>query len=122
MLLPDCTGSGESVFVTETSAEGASVSVSVALLLPGVGSVTPPGAVTVAVLINDPVADAEMLQLAVYVTLPPLGRPTELLILPDPDAAAVPPPDTHKVNEQVKAAGNVSATVEAGALLGPGFE
>src|SRR5678816_1825408 len=111
-----------SVFVMARLALGDSVSVSVALLLPGVGSVTPPGAVTVAVLINDPVADAEMLQLAVYVTLPPLGRPTELLILPDPDAVQVPPPDPTQVHEQVKAAGNVSATVEAGALLGPGFE
>jgi len=44
---------------------GASVSVSVALLLPGAGSKTPPGPVTVAVLTSEPVADAEMLQLAV---------------------------------------------------------
>ena len=58
MLLPACTGSGESVFVTETSADGVKVSVSVALLFPGVGSVTPPGAVTVAVFDKDPVADA----------------------------------------------------------------
>jgi hypothetical protein len=54
-----------SVFVIPRLALGASVSVSVALLLPGVGSVTPAGAVTVAVLLNDPVAEAEMLQLAV---------------------------------------------------------
>ena len=101
---------------------GESVSVSVALLLPGVGSVTPPGAVTVAVLINDPVADGEMLQLAVYVTLPPLGRPTVLLILPDPDAVQVPPPDPAHVQEQVRDAGNASATVEPGALLGPAFD
>jgi len=51
--------------VTERSAEAASVSLSVALLLPGVGSVTPAGAVTVAVLDNVPVAAAEMVQLAV---------------------------------------------------------
>ena len=55
---------------------GASVSVSVALLLPGFGSVTPTGAVTVAVLTSEPVADAETLQLAVYVTLPPVGSMT----------------------------------------------
>src|SRR3954447_24235049 len=40
-----------SVFVTARSACAVSVSVSVAELLPGVGSVTPPGAVTVAVLL-----------------------------------------------------------------------
>ena len=47
------------------SAEAASVSVSVAELLPGVGSVTPAGAVTVAVLESVPVAAAETAQLAV---------------------------------------------------------
>jgi len=41
------------------------VSVSVAELLPGVGSVTPPGAETVAVLLNVPLAEFEMVQLAV---------------------------------------------------------
>src|SRR6516162_11642573 len=50
------------------------VSVSVALLLPGVGSVTPAPAATVAGLLNVPLADSETLQLAVYVTLPPFGR------------------------------------------------
>jgi hypothetical protein len=55
------------VFVPLTFDAGAAVtvSVSVAELLPGVGSVTPAGAVTVAVLLNEPVAEAEMLQLAV---------------------------------------------------------
>ena len=41
------------------------VSVSVALLLPGAGSVTPAGAATVAVLTSVPVAAAEIVQLAV---------------------------------------------------------
>lgn len=65
MLLFMTTGSGESVLVTETSADGTRVSVSVALLLPGVGSVTLPGAVTVAVLLRLPVADEAMLPVAV---------------------------------------------------------
>jgi len=43
----------------------AMLSVSVAELFPGVGSVTPPGAVTVAVLESVPVAPAEIVQLAV---------------------------------------------------------
>jgi hypothetical protein len=41
------------------------VSLSVAELFPGVGSLTPAGAVTVAVLLKLPVADAEIVQLAV---------------------------------------------------------
>ena len=101
---------------------GDSVSVSDALLLPGVGSVTPAGAVTVAVLLSEPVAPAAIVQLAVYVTLPPLGRLTKLLMLPEPDAVHVPLPAPTHVHEQVKDAGNVSATVEPGALLGPGFD
>ena len=98
------------------------MSVSLALLFADDGSVTPAGAVTVAVLSNEPVAAAEMLQVAVYVTLPPFGRFTESLILPEPDAVHVPPPAPTQVQEQVSEAGNVSATVEPGALLGPGFD
>src|SRR6187399_3347 len=91
---------------------GESVSLSVALLLPGVGSVTLPDVATVAVLLNEPVAPAPIVQVAVYVTLPPLGRLTGSLMLPEP---------TH-VHEHVSDAGNVSVTVEPGALLGPAFE
>src|ERR1700743_3415537 len=43
-----------SVFTIDRSALAPSTSVSVAELLPGVGSVTPPGAVTVAVLLSVP--------------------------------------------------------------------
>ncbi len=54
-------------FVMARSAVGVAVivSVSVALLLPGAGSVTPPGAVTVAVL--DTMPSAPALRLAVTV-------------------------------------------------------
>src|SRR3954468_18266526 len=45
-----------SVLVIARSADAPSASVSVAELLPGVGSVTLAGAVTVAVLLNEPVA------------------------------------------------------------------
>ena len=51
-----------SVLVIDRSACGVSVSVSVALLLPGVGSVTPPP-LTVAVLDSEPVAAAAIVQL-----------------------------------------------------------
>jgi len=46
--------------VIARSALALSASLSVAELLPGVGSVTPAGAATVAVLLSDPVAAAEM--------------------------------------------------------------
>ena len=67
MVPPTVKGPADTVLVPETEAPGAAemVSLSVALLLPGVGSVTPAGAVTVAVLLSVPVAAAEMVQLAV---------------------------------------------------------
>jgi hypothetical protein len=108
--------------VIERSAERAIVSESVAELFPGTGSVTPPGAVTVAVFVNVPVAAAEMVAETVYVTDPPDGRLTVLFILPEPDAVHVPPPAPTHVQVAVREAGNVSATVEPGALLGPAFE
>ena len=95
------------------------MSVSVALLLPGVGSVTPLD--TVAVLTNDPVADALIVQVAVNVALPPLGRFTALvLIFPLPLAGHVPlPAPAHVQLQPVTSAGNVSATVAPVTLLGP---
>ena len=53
-----------SVLVIATSVCGVSVSVSVALLLPGVVSVTPPPPI-VAVFASEPVAVAAIVQLAV---------------------------------------------------------
>src|SRR5438876_405383 len=50
VLVPGTYVVAPSVLVIARSACGAAVSVSVALLLPGVGSVTPAGAATVAVL------------------------------------------------------------------------
>ena len=111
-----------SVFVIARSADAAKVSLSVAELLPGVGSVTPAGAVTVAVLLSVPVAPALIVQLAVKVTLPPLGRLTVSLMLPDPEAVQVPPPAPAHVHVHVRDAGNVSATVLPVALLGPAFD
>src|SRR5262245_52530313 len=54
-----------SVFVTAKSACGSSVSVSVVELLPGAGSVTPPGALTVAVFDKLPDAPASTAALTV---------------------------------------------------------
>jgi len=53
------------------------VSTSVALLLPGTGSVTTPVVVTVAVLVKFPVAAAESVPVAVNVTEPPAGKFTD---------------------------------------------
>src|SRR5262245_28434955 len=97
------------------------VSVSVAELLPGVGSGTPGGADTVAVFDSVPVAETLIVPSTVKVTLPPAGRFTVLLMLPDPDAGHVPPPAPTHVQVAVRDAGNVSVTVDPGALLGPGL-
>ena len=111
-----------SVLVIARSADAASASVSVAELLPGVGSVTPAGAATVAVLLSVPLAAAEIVQLAVYVVLPPAGRLIVSLMLPLPLAVHVPPPAPTQVQVQVSAAGKVSAITAPGALLGPAFD
>ena len=52
-------------------------------------------------------------------TLPPPGRLTASLMLPEPAAVQVPPPAPRQVQVQVSAAGKVSATVAPLALLGP---
>ena len=107
------------MLVTQRLTFGVSVSVSVALLLAGVGSVTLADVATVAVLTSVPVAAAEMLQLAVYVTLPVFGKLTVSLILPEPEAVHVPPFAPTHVQVQVNVAGNVSETFDPGAALGP---
>src|SRR5262245_49469689 len=101
---------------------GVSVSESVAALLPGVGSVTPAGVATVAVLERVPVADTSMVAGTVYVTLPPVGRFTVSLMFPVPDAVHVAPPAPMHVHVAVTEAGKVSATVAPGALLGSLFD
>src|SRR5262245_22975120 len=107
----------------ERLALGASVTVSVAELLPGVGSETPAAVATVAVLASEPVAPAPTVQVEVYVTLPPAGRFTVSLMLPaNGPAVQVPLPAPTQVVEQLESVpGKVSLTVEPGALLGPGF-
>src|SRR5882762_8030319 len=104
----------------ERSAFGVSVSLSVAELFPGFVSVTPAGALTVAVLLSVPVARLEIVQVEVYVTLPPAGRLTVSLMLPaNGPAVQVPPLAPTHVVLQVSEAGKVSATVAPEALLGP---
>jgi hypothetical protein len=119
---PAVTADTPSVLVTERSACGESVSVSVAVLLPADGSVTPPGAETVAVFESEPDADAETLHEATKVTEPPEGRFTEAPTFPDPVAGQEPPPAPEQVQLQASAAGKVSETVAPVTLLGPALE
>ena len=95
-----------------------------AVLLPGIGSVTQTGAVTVAVLTSEPVADGAMLAETVYVTEAPAGRLRTSLMLPLPEAVLpLAPPDEKLVHvAEVIADGKISlkpapVTLEDPALL-----
>src|SRR5690242_11186404 len=102
---------------------GLRVSVSVALSLPAVPSITPAGAATVAVFASEPVAEAATLQVAVKVAVPPLRRLTALVaMLPEPDAGHALPALAAQVQVQaLSAAGKVSVTVAPVTALGPLF-
>ena len=80
------------------------------------------GGTLVVALESDPVALGLMGQLAVWVTLPPTGRLTVSLMLPEPAAVQVPPPAPTHVQLQVSDAGNVSATVAAVTGSLPAFD
>src|SRR5262245_17868895 len=71
------------------SAWGVSVSVSLALLLPGVGSVTPAGGLTLAVLTRVPVAEGLTRTVNVNVTLALTGRSTVVARVPIPSVGPV---------------------------------
>ena len=108
--------------LTDRSACGVSAFVSVALLLTGTGSATPPPGVAVAVLLRVPVADDKIAQVATYVADPPGGRTAGSLMLPEPLAVHAPPLALAQVQvAPVQTAGNASATVTTGALDGPVF-
>jgi hypothetical protein len=112
-----------SVFVIERSAWAVSVSVSVAELLAGFGSVTPTEGITVAVLVRLPVADALMVPVSLYTTLPPTGTFTASLMLPDPATVQLPPPaPTHVQAAPVIAAGTASVTEAPFTGFGPAFD
>ena len=89
-------------------------SVSVAVLLDGVGSGIPGGGVTVAVFVMGLLAAAVILPCTVYVIVLPEGKSTPVSsILPEPLAVKpVAPPVPTAVNvTPVSATGSVSATV-----------
>src|SRR5438876_248580 len=111
-----------SVLVTARSGRGVRVSVSVAELLAGLGSLIPPGAATEAVLLKLPVAEGLMVPVKAKVTVAPGGRFTVWLMFPVPLAAHVPPPAPPQVQlAPVTVPGRVSITLAPVAALGPTF-
>ncbi len=94
-----------------------------AWLLPGTGSVTPPGTVTVTVLFCAPVVPGGTVPVTVKVAVPPTSRVTAA-VSPDgpPLVGQLEPADA--VHVQVKllnAAGSGSLTVAPATTLGPRF-
>src|SRR5450432_1679568 len=104
---------------------GAGVSVSVDVLLPGVGSLVPVGGVTVAVLTRFVVADASAVPVTVKTTELPAPAATSTVaarLLPEPLAPALMLTLPVVLDVQVtpvRVAGMVSATVAPVTSLGP---
>src|SRR2546428_104651 len=109
-----------SFFVIERSATSLTVSVSVAWLLPGVGSVTPTGAAIVSVLAIEPLALPATVALTVNVAVPALSSFTLAAMLPLPLAGQLDPTLAVQVQAPiVKPAGAVSVIVAPVTALGP---
>src|SRR5439155_17788805 len=120
--VPGVTVTTPSVLVIERSATRLTVSLSVALLLPGVRSVTPTGAAMVAVLAMEPVALPATVALTVNVAVPPLSKFTLAEMLPLPLAGQLEPTLATQLQlPNVRPAGAVSVTVAPVAALGPLF-
>ena len=121
MVVPGTTVVTPSVFVMLKSAVMFAVSVSVALLFPGVGSVTVAGGVTVAVFTKFPVAVDSTVPVIVKVALPPAARLTVVLMSPLPLAAPPEPAPTYTAVQvaPVSVAGIVSVIVAPVTKLGP---
>ena len=117
-------GSGESVFVTETSAEPTpTVVVEVALSLPVFGSGVVEDAVAVLEMIVPPAVPALTLTTSVKTALPTPRVAIEQLTLPVPPTAGVlqDHPPGEESDTKVVPAGSVSARATDWALLGPAF-
>ena len=113
----------ESVLVIDRSATLARVSTSVAELLPGVGSATPIGGVTEAVLTRLAVVEASSVPMIVNVAVAPTVSETGTLTLPLPDAGHEPEPLSEQVHvTPLNDAGRASATVAPTTFDGPEFE
>jgi len=96
------------------------VSVSFAELLDGLVSVTPSGAATEAEFVTAPIAPAAIDAVIEYVTDPPTGRSTLLLIAPLPAAGqTAPAAPVHVQLIEVTLAGTASVTVAPVTVDGP---
>src|SRR5262245_13836439 len=96
-----------------TSAAGAAGPVSVALMLPGTGSLVPSGGVTVTVLLSVPVAAAGTRPVTTKLALVPTGSVTRASMSPLPLAVPHAAPAPLAVQVQVNpasGAGNTSCT------------
>jgi hypothetical protein len=90
------------------------VVVSVAELLVVGESVTPAGAVTVAVLDTDPVAEDFTVALSVNVAVPPETRLTVVEMVPEPEAAAqLEPAEATQVQEAFESSAGIESITEA---------
>ena len=121
MVVPGTTVVTPSVFVMLKSAVMFAVSVSVALLFPGVGSVTVAGGVTVAVFTKLPVAVASTVPVIVKVALPPDARLIAVPMFPLPLATPLEPAPAYTAVQvaPVSVAGIVSVIVAPVTKLGP---
>src|SRR5262245_21321261 len=123
-MVPGTTLTLPSVTATCRSAVGI-VSVSLALLLAGSASVTPPGGLTVAVLVSEPEADGSTWTVKQKVTLASTGRSTVVARAPLPLVGApleTLPPPVLPVTVQLPAvtpAGRGSETLAPVTALGP---
>jgi hypothetical protein len=119
--VPGVTEATRFVFTIARSAVGFNVSLSVAALFPGVGSVTPAPTVVVAVFKSVPVAEGVIAVTTVKVAVVAAARSTVVLMAPLPDVAAhpAPAPGVHVHDEIVAPAGAASATIVPGAFDGP---
>ena len=128
MLVPGVALVRLSVFVIDRSADRNTVSLSVALLSPGAGSVVPTGAVTVAVFEIVPVAANRIGAVTVYVASAAESRSTVVEMLAVPLAASQLPVPLVMAQVQLtdgtsKIAGlKVSATVASAAFEEPPFD
>ena len=111
-----------SVLVIDRSAFGFTLVTSVAELLPGFGSLVPAGAVTVAVLTIEPVAEPTTVPVTENVTVPPTAMSIGWLSDPLPLAGHDPLTAAHVHVTPVRAPGTASATVAPTTLLGPLLE
>ena len=122
-MVPGVALAAKSVLVIDRSAIRARVSTSVAELLPGVGSVTPAGGVTEAVLTRLAVVEASSVPVIVNVAVAPTVSETGTLTFPVPDAGHEPEPLIEQAHDTALIdAGSASATVAPTTADGPALE